>query len=119
MPELKPLPCPAWACQSILIELEQDGESFFIECKECGMRGPVEPDPYHAQQSWDWIPRALTWGNEPPKQVGLHLLRPVLTALGVGQYGPIQIIDVTQDMIGAFHERPDFQWAGPITPPRE
>lgn len=68
MPELKP--CPAWACQGELVESKQDGDSFYIECTECGMRGPVEPDPYHAQQSWDWLPRALPWTHEPPKVAG-------------------------------------------------
>ena len=40
MPEVI-LPCPAWACQGELVESKQDGENFFIECTECGMRGPV------------------------------------------------------------------------------
>ena len=68
MPELKP--CPAWACQGELVESKQDGDSFYIECTECGMRGPVEPDPDHAQHSWDWLPRALPWTHEPPKVAG-------------------------------------------------
>ena len=72
MSELKPLPCPAWACQGELVECKQDGENFFIECTECSMRGPVECDPYHAQQSWDWIPRALRWTHEPPKVAGWY-----------------------------------------------
>lgn len=75
MKELKPLPCPAWACQGELVECKQDGENFFIECAECGMRGPVECDPYHAQQSWDWIPRALRWTHEPPKVAGWYWWR--------------------------------------------
>ena len=74
MPEVI-LPCPAWACQGEIVECKQDGENFFIECAECGMRGPVECDPYHAQQSWDWIPRALRWTHEPPKVAGPYYVR--------------------------------------------
>lgn len=113
MPELKPLPCPAWACQSVLIELEQDGESFFIVCKECGMRGPVEPDPYHAQQSWDWIPRALTWGNEPPKVEGWYFFRQPGESFDIIRHYPQKLVDV------GFDDSKGNKWAGPITPPRE
>lgn len=118
MPELKPLPCPAWACQGELVECKQDGESFFIECKECGMRGPVEPDPYHAQQSWDWIPRALTWTTEPPKVAGWYWVR-IRDARYLPKIVEITAKDIEQMSAEKALLKGNREWAGPITPPRE
>ena len=120
MPEVI-LPCPAWACQGELVESKQDGENFYIECTECGMRGPVEPDPYHAQQSWDWLPRALRWTHEPPKVAGWYFQR---TA---GEDQTINVAYVYSGLAGLYckcgcRNTPlkcwiGFEWAGPIAPP--
>ena len=120
MPEVI-LPCPAWACQGELIESKQDGENFYIECTECGMRGPVEPDPYHAQQSWNWLPRALRWTHEPPKVAGWYFQR----AMGKEKTQRIAFVSAT---LSGLHckcgcsSRPlahwvEFEWAGPIPTP--
>ena len=118
MPELKP--CPAWACQGELVESKQDGDSFYIECTECGMRGPVEPDPYHAQQSWNWLPRALTWTHEPPKVAGWYWWR---TSKGQN-VNTIQIWSRSGVLGYCFDTEfiTDLnrgEWAGPIAPPIE
>ena len=119
MPELKPLPCPAWACQGELVECKQDGENFFIECTECSMRGPVECDPYHAQQSWDWIPRALRWTHEPPKVAGKYWWRPSGKKIGrirdmFVRNGEVGFLDHNDRFI---KDTGDGEWAGPIPAP--
>jgi len=120
MPELKP--CPAWACQGELVESKQDGDSFYIECTECGMRGPVEPDPYHAQQSWNWLPRALTWTHEPPVVAG-----EVYLAKGMNLI--VFLVATVEDNGTLYAQLPDstdkcplsdfVEWAGPIALPIE
>lgn len=116
MPELKP--CPAWACQGELVESKQDGDSFYIECTECGMRGPVELDPYHAQQSWNWLPRALRWTHEPPKVAGWYWWRTSkgqnVNTIQIWSRSGVLGYCFDTEFITALDRG---EWAGPIAPP--
>ena len=115
MPEVI-LPCPAWACQGELIESKQDGENFYIECTECGMRGPVEPDPYHAQQSWNWLPRALRWTHELPKVAGTFFVRDIRYKEEAG------LVHISSQQAARLLDKgpsPFIQYAGPIPAPIE
>lgn len=139
MPEqLKP--CPA--CGSEHTVVAKNFSPWFtagshVLCIDCQMQGPIacsqreedaitiedlremiEPTGFEsaAIAAWNRLPRALTWTHEPPKVTGLYMLRAVLTALGDGPYGPIQILNITQDML-VYSHRKDFQWAGPIPAP--
>ena len=123
MPEVI-LPCPACGstdCECLVCTINADESQtihFHMACNKCFTSGPIADDAESAKKLWDSIPRALTWTHEPPNVAGLYMLRAVLTALGDGQYGPIQLLNITQDML-VYSHRKDFQWAGPIAQPIE
>ena len=57
------LHCPN--CGSIKVAMQRDVGASYVECEECGMRGPVKRTPEPALQEWNGIPRAvLCCGNK-------------------------------------------------------
>lgn len=114
MPEVI-LPCPACGGDCLIVAKNYPSGKWHTYC-DCGQIGRLYPTREEAIKAHNALPRSLTWTHEPPVVAGLYMLRAVLTALGDGQYGPIQLLNITQDML-VYSHRKDFQWAGPIPSP--
>ena len=57
------LHCPN--CGSVKVSMQRDVGASYVECEECGMRGPVKRTPEPALQEWNGLPRAvLCCGNK-------------------------------------------------------
>lgn len=57
------LHCPN--CGSIKVSMQRDVGASYVECEECGMRGPVKRTPEPALQEWNSLPRGvLCCGNK-------------------------------------------------------
>ena len=57
------LHCPN--CGSIKVSMQRDLGASYVECEECGMRGPVKRAPEPALQEWNSLPRGvLCCGNK-------------------------------------------------------
>lgn len=57
------LHCPN--CGSIKVSMQRDVGASYVECEECGMRGPMKRTPEPALQEWNSLPRGvLCCGNK-------------------------------------------------------
>ena len=57
------LHCPN--CGSIKVSMQRDVGASYVECEECGMRGPIKRTPESALQGWNRLPRGvLCCGNK-------------------------------------------------------
>lgn len=57
------LHCPN--CGSVKVSMQRDVGASYVECEECGMRGPVKRTPEPALQEWNSLPRGvLCCGNK-------------------------------------------------------
>lgn len=57
------LHCPN--CGSIKVAMQRDVGASYVECEECGMRGPVKRTPEPALQEWNSLSRGvLCCGNK-------------------------------------------------------
>ena len=121
MPELKPLPCPNPKCGStdkFCMNHVVLTDKYCITC-ECGCQGPHAETPSAAIAEFNSLPRALMWGEEPPKAAGWYWWR-------WAKYQQKVCIEVRDGLI-VEHPRKQLrdadeiggQWAGPIAPPRE
>lgn len=126
MPELKP--CPNQKCHGrtpAVIKEYYAGLScnygYAVKCG-CGLHGEPADTAKKAMESWNALPRALTWTNEPPKVAGwywwdnghvqsLARVRIIDGKLSMTDYGCRDVKIRDCDLV----ER----WAGPIAPPVE
>lgn len=113
--ELKPLPCPA--CGEELCRLSMDDNCYHsIECPSCGCHGPESGNSLAAIAAWNALPRALTWGEEPPKVPGWYFRRHNIS----GRWSEADAANLTSlSRRNRIIRSAMIQWAGPITPPLE
>lgn len=128
--ELKP--CPA--CHSEELSREYYGGEVWIECLQCGMRGPIFEtqigDETLAEEAWNNLPRAphitpndvdckgcperreqgLVWTKEPPTVPGWYWLR------DFGKETRIAYFAVNPSL---FAVGPAREWSGPVPIPEE
>ncbi len=127
MPKLKPLPLssPCPYCRSDNIWAINDGHEFWVFCKECSTSGPMADTEYDAFAVWNALPRALTWGEEPPSVPGFYWWRckkeqpdsPLMVLVDIDSAGKLSSFFI-YGVEPSFHECDDCQWAH-VTPPRE
>lgn len=118
MPELKPLPCPASMNNEELLKLKH---RFDDVCQSS-----TTPELFelcragsHLVDTIRSLPRALTWGEEPPKVLGWYWWRGakyqehicIYVRDGLIVEYPRKVLRPVQDIGG--------QWAGPIVAPGE
>lgn len=48
-----PKPCPFCGSGDVTIESYNNGEWFFVDCRECGATGPEEPTATKAALAWE------------------------------------------------------------------
>lgn len=139
--ELKP--CPA--CHSKKVSREQYKDEVWIECLQCGMRGPSFNSPIAndilAERAWNALPRAphitpndvdckgcperrsqgLVWTENPPTVPGWYWIR----AKKGGKNVVFEVVSegdqLDVDMAGASFsiEALMVEWSGPIPIPEE
>lgn len=134
MPELKPLPCPACGSENTHFGIVENyappgRDEHFIECWCCDMQGPHRDTESAAIAAWNALPRALTWGEEPPKETGFYWWK----CDGHIKTGP-QVAYVKTERFNlhssglemmfihhgpTYHHCDKCQWAGPIPTPLE
>lgn len=107
MPELKP--CPH--CGSENIRVASTRAMYVIACYDCSMAGPCSDAQEAAIAAWNSLPRALTWGEEPPKVAGWYWWR------DVSHKGEATIQYMSQSQVERLKTYPGEEWAGPIPIP--
>ena len=119
--EMTLLPCPACGEKADIIdEFERDDKGHVaIGWSAYCTRGCLTTSEYGSREkaaaSWNALPRALTWTNEPPKVPGKYWNRNIRHPNEAG------IIIVAPSRVEQLQRmsRPTEQWAGPIHEPRE
>lgn len=111
------LPCPACGC----MELAEDscGETTWIECARCFMRGPSiarvsRGSRYMPEDLWNAMTRRPVWTNVQPRVNGWYFVR---TLSEDGEWhvrGMLYVNDVSK-----LARQKNRHWAGPIPFPTE
>ena len=128
MPEVTLLPCPACGGKADIIDsFERDDKGHVaIGWSAYCTRGCLTTSEHGSREkaaaSWNNLPRALTWTDEPPKVPGWYWFK--------DEYG-IRIALIKHDSrkmnelyaviggVGNWMSTMHGQWAGPIPGPRE
>lgn len=122
--ELTLLPCPACGEEADIFDsFERDGKGHVaIGWSAYCTRGCLTTSEHGSREkaaaSWNNLPRALTWTDEPPKVPGYYWCR--YKGSGKDTWSPTYIpacADHTKYTI--LFKSKDVEWAGPIPEPRE
>lgn len=131
MPEVTLLPCPACGGKADIIDsFERDDKGHVaIGWSAYCTRGCLTTSEHGSREkaaaSWNNLPRALTWTDEPPKEVGNYWWR--WDAGSKHWIYNVRLIPTIHGLITYDHSAYDAehvediggQWAGPIPEPRE